>query len=205
MTFIDIDVDNFLKPVFPKQEEMESFVTKCDRKENARLALLNAAWYTAIADGQEKVRHSRPPLRIIFLMAMAEYVAKQRVGGKLRSFDAVEEFFACISDGDKDLLLKTMRRSIVPPAQEGLTLQLILEILYNVRSGAVHGEDYFSFALMDEEEKKKYGAESFAIITTGYTGRGSEKISVDLDTTLTYEELRDVFRRTAIENIKLML
>jgi hypothetical protein len=182
MTLIDNDVDNFLKPVFSEQAEREFFVARCDENESARLALLNAAWYTAIADGQDQVRHSRPPLRIIFLMAVAEYVAKQRVGSDIGSFEAIKEFFTYISDEDKDLILRTMRRSIVSAPQDGLTLQLILEILYNVRNGAVHGEDFFSFALMDEEEKKKYGAESFAIITTGYTGRGAEKISVDLVT-----------------------
>lgn len=204
---VDKGLNDFLKPIFPVDDERHDFIKNCLRKIGTRRMLLRAQWYTEIADDQEKVRQSRPALSLIFLMALAEAIAKNRTRNvHLRSPEAVKEFFKYISEEDKTLLFRGFRRLLISPRHHDLRFSSILKILYNVRNSAVHGEDYFSFSLMDRGEKEKHaGYTDFGLITSGYLGGRREKRRVSLHVKLTYEELRDIFRRTALANIKSLL
>ncbi len=203
----DPDLHDFLEPVFPTFELRETFIARCLRKISTRRMLLRAQWYIEIADDQEKVRQSRPALRLIFLMSLAEAIAKKKHGNThLRPFDAITEFFKFISVKDKNKLTSTFTRCLLGPNHHSLRFSSILRILYDVRNRAVHGEDYFSFSLMNQKRKEEHTHyASFSLISSGYLGPSKRKRRVSLDIRLTYEELRDIFRRTAIANIEPLL
>lgn len=197
---LDKKLHDFLKPVFTDDIGRKDFIKKCLKKSATKRMLLRAQWYTEIADGQEKVKRDRPALRLIFLMALAECIAKQRTGNiDLPSFKAIREFFGYISDGDKNILYKGIK-----PQNRNLRFLSILKILYNVRNMAVHGEDYFSFSLMEKEKKEKCD-DGYSLATFGYFGKKGRKEKVLLSIKLTYGELSGIFRKTAIANIKSML
>lgn len=208
----DRGLNNFLKSDFPVISDRRNFVKKCLKKLKTRRMLLRAQWYLEIADDQVKVRQNRPALQLIFLMALAEAIAKQRIGNPhLSSLVAVKKFFNYISPSDKGMLNQSFRRALLQSKHHRLRFSSVLRILYEVRNSAVHGEDYFSFSLMDKNQKvaaRASGYTSYSLLTYGYLvprkrkGKKVRKRREALELTLTYEELRNIFRRTAIENIK---
>jgi len=201
---VDKGLNDFLKSIFPIETERQKFIQKCVRKIKTRRMLLRAQWYTEMANDQENVRQNRPALKLIFLMALAEALAKQRIGTiHIGSFDAIKEFFKYISEDDKRILSRGFKRAMLKLKHHNLRFFSILKVLYNIRNSAVHGEDYFSFSLMDPENKRM--EPNLSILTSGYLGSKKRKTRVSLDVKLTYEELRDVFVRTAILNIKYII
>lgn len=200
----DKNIHQFLKSEFPTRTERLSFIKECLKKISTRRMLLRAHWYTEIADDQSSIRESRPALNLIFLMAMAEAIAKKRTNNKnLGSLEAIKCFFEYISNEDKNFLRRNFRRTLLGAKYHDLRFSSVLRILYDVRNRAVHGENYYSFSLLDRKSKlshKHYS--SFSLISSGYLGPSKRKRRVSLDIKLTYEELRDVFRRTALANIK---
>lgn len=203
----DTELHNFLNPVFATEHGRKKFIGNCLKRITTRRMLLRAQWYVEIADDQEKVRQNRPALRLIFLMALAEAIAKNRTSNiRLGSLEAIKEFFKYISGDDKKMLHRGFRRTLLSPKHHNLRFSSILRILYDIRNRAVHGEDYFSFSLMDVADKRKHAHyTSYSLITSGYLGSRRNKKRVSLDVKLTYEDLRDIFRRTAIANIEAML
>jgi hypothetical protein len=201
---VDTRLNNFLKPVFPDINERRNFIKMCLKKTKTRRMLLRAQWYTEIADDQEKVRNNRPALKIIFLMGLAEAVTKTRVGkNNIEPLKAIQDFFRYILPEDKKMLAQNFQRAFLSPKHHSLRFTSIIRILYEIRNRAVHGEDYYSFALFHESEKQKYkDYTDFGYMTSGKLGKRKRKRRVPLSVKLTYEELRDAVRRTAIENIK---
>src|SRR5258708_860470 len=201
---VDEDLHDFLKPIFPDISERTAFIKHCLKKLKTRRMLLRAQWYTEIADDKEKVRNNRPALKIIFLLALAEAIAKTRIGkNKIESLKAIQIFFQHVLPEDKKIITQNFQRALVKIKHHNLRFTSIIRILYDVRNRAVHGEDYYSFSLLDKDEKEKHkDYTDFSLITAGSLGKKYKKRRVPLDICLTYEELRDVVRRTAIENIK---
>lgn len=201
---VDKKLNNFLRPVFVVQQEREVFIKDCLKRTSTRRMLLRSQWYTEIADDQKKVRLNRPALRIIFLIALAEALAKKRLKKKnMKSFEAIKEFFKYITAQDKALFLKGFRRTLLYSKHHNLRFSSVVKVLYDIRNRAVHGEDYYSFSILDKKRKKEYDIDSS--LTFAFLGNRNRKRKVSLDIALTYEDLRNIFRRTAIENIKSLL
>lgn len=204
---IDKNLNAFLQPVFPNKNAREDFIKKCLKKTKTRRMLLRAQWYTEIADDMDKIRRGRPALRIIFLLAAAECVVKLSLGEtNIPSDYAVKIFFSYISKEDKDKLIRNFKRTLLGVRHHKFRFSSIIRILYEIRNKAVHGEDYYSFSLLDEKEKKESSQYThYGTITSGMLGKRGRKRRVSLDISLTYEELRDIIRRTAISNIQSLL
>ena len=203
----DPELNSFLRPEFPIVAERKKFIRRCLRRMKTRRMLLRAHWYTDIADHQRKFRGEHDPLSIIFLVGIAEALGKRRVGNrKLGSWKAILDFFKNISAQDKKELLKNFQRSLSPIIRPRLRFSSIVRIFYDIRNAAVHGDDHYSFTLMRSSDKKKYISENYnkyGVITSAKTGKNRHRQKrVMLDTSLTYQELRSIFVRTALENIK---
>lgn len=198
---IDPDLHRFLKPIFTSVTDREEFITKCLKKMRTRRMLLRAQWYTKIAEHQSTAPDSRPALNIIFLMSMAESLAKARTRKPLGPAAAAKAFFECILPVDKKLLNQKFRRTLLNLKHHTLRFSSIIRILYEIRNKAVHGEDFFSFSLLTPQLIETHPTHS--MITSGtLVSKKRNRRRVSLDLALTYSELRDIFRRTAIENIK---
>ena len=208
----DPDLNNFLTPFLPNKMDRRAFIRQCLRKLKTRRMLLRSQWYTELADRMHKVREGRDGLRLIFLMGMAEGVTKQKLGtNHIGSLDAILRFFRHISPEDKTAVRRGIRRALVSARHHKLLFSSIVRILYEVRNEAVHGEDFYSFSLLNPREKKKHiEYMHFGLITSGslgkagFTKRGNRrrKRRVALDISMTYPELRNMMVRTAIANIR---
>ena len=205
----DRELNEFLEPVFPGLSERTNFIKDCLKKLKTRRMLLHSQWYTHIADDQEKVRNNRPALKIIFLMGLAESVTKMRIGtNNIGSLEAIKKFFKYILPEDKKVLMGNFQRALAKPRHHVLRFSSIIRILYDVRNKAVHGEDYYSFSLLDNVQKDEFkngGYTHWGLMTFGDLGKLKRKRKVALDIKITYDELRDIVRRTAIANIKSLL
>ena len=211
---IDPGLHKFLNPIFNDVQGRHKFIKKCLRTLKARRMLLRAQWYTEIAEHQSKMKYGRPALRIIFLMSMAESLAKARTNSTLGSLAAIKAFFKFILKQDREFMRRNFRRALLGPKISKLRFSSIIRILYEVRNQAVHGEDFFSFSLMDAEDKKEKELghyTHYGTITSGDLVKYNKKTKkknrqrVSLDISLTYTELSEIFSRTAIENIKAIL
>lgn len=214
---VDKEVHAFLKPIFDDEAERTRFIKQCLNKLTARRMLNHAHWYLEMADAQEKVARGRPAIKIIFLMSLAEYITKARLrDNRIGSLKAIQSFFKFISKEDKALLQRGIEKLMVKIPHSKLRFTSLIRILYDVRNRAVHGEDYYSFSLPSPERKRKAyeedGYTHWSLATTGYLmsqprrrGGLRRKVRIPLDVTITYEDLREVFRRTAIANIQSLL
>ena len=207
--FVDPGPNWLLTPFFAGRKEREDFIQKCLARLKTRRMLLRVQWYVEIADGVGKVKQNRPALNLIFLMAFAESIAKQRTGKNSNdSLAMVKDFFKYISEEDSRLLQYGFRRTLLAPRTQRLRFSSIVRILYDIRNRAVHGEDFWSFNLLQKEEKEKFKQEKYTdygMLTSGSLGKRGKKRRVSLDTSLTYEDLRGIFIRTAITNIQSLL
>lgn len=201
----DADLNNFLSPFFDSEIDRKKFIKRCLIKLKTRRMLLRTQWYAEIADGLSKVRSNRPALQIIFLMSLAEGVARLRAGdNSTDSKKIILDFFRFTSAKDKKLLAQKFRRAFVSVKQHKLRFSSAVNILYDIRNKAVHGHDFYSFSLLNEQRKKEYingGYTHYGVITTGLLGK-KRKRRVSLDISLTYMELRNIIVRTALENIR---
>lgn len=207
----------FLTPFFQDKDKTIEFISVCLRNIRTQRMLLRTHWYAEIADGIEKVRASRPALRIIFLMSMAEGVARLRLKREKDSDNSkgmISNFMNLMLESDKNQLRRDFRRAMIRIPHHQLQFSKIVNIFYDIRNRAVHGDDFYSFSLLDENRKKEYVSEGYSdygVLTHGEwkpsRRKGSKtpaykKTRVTIDVKLTYEELRAIFIRTAIENIK---
>ena len=199
------DLNNFLNPFFDSETDRKKFIKRCLIKLKTRRMLLRTQWYTEIADGLNKVRSNRPALQIIFLMSLAEGVARLRTGNNsVDSKKMIIAFFKLTSAKDKKLLAQKFQRALVSIKHHKLRFSSAVNILYNIRNKAVHGDDFYSFSLLNEQRKKEYingGYTHYGVMTTGLLGK-KRKRRVSLDISLTYKELRNIIVRTALENIR---
>lgn len=197
----------FLSVKFSDKATKEAFIKKCLKRDRTRHMLLRAQWYIEIADDMRKVRHNRPALSVIFFLSMAEYLIKEgEVNKRMRSEDAIKKFFTFISADDKKILEANFRRTLLNVRHHNLRFSSIVSILYEVRNKAVHGEDYFSFSLLNADDKEKHkDYTNFSMITEGYLGPRYKKRRQSLEISLAYEELRDIMKRTAVSAINYYL
>lgn len=207
----DAELKKLLSPALGN--ETDTFIKGCLRKIKTRRALLRLQWLSEIAEGMENVKENRPALKLVFLMALAEGISKRINKSGRGSFKAIQRFFDFISKEDRRKLLQSFRRALLSAKHHNLRFSSIIQILYDVRNRAVHGEDFWSFSLLDAEQKQKEMEKytHYALMTEGWLGTPKKKKGrktlhkkkrVTIETTLTYEELRDIFIRTAIANIQ---
>lgn len=192
----------FYTEYFSNKDEASRFLKKCLKKLSTYRMMLRVKWYSDIANGMPKVSDARPALQIVFLMALAESIATRRYTKKqvicLGSQKLVLNFFKYITRSDKFELERKVKR--LHDAQK-LRISSIVRILYQVRNDAIHGEEFWNFSLLNKDFQRKEGGPQ-SLVTSGLLGRKSKKQRVILDVQLTYEDLRDVFIRTAIKNIE---
>ncbi|MDD5251011.1 MAG: hypothetical protein PHT12_00080 [Patescibacteria group bacterium] len=196
------DLIVFLRPAFSNRTECMKFLKRCYKRRRAWYSLWGACWYVEIADAMSSVRRERPALNIIFLMGMAEAIARVRNRG-FRSEKLVRHFFYKISEEDKELLLGGIRRTFGRGYYHRLRFSSVIKILYEARNAAVHGEDYFSFQLATSKGYARNAGYSYSVITSGRLGKRRNKKRVErLEIKMTYMILRDIFIRTAIRNLE---
>ncbi len=204
----DRDLNNFLNPFFVSELKTNVFIKQCLKKLKTRRMMLRTQWYAEIADGLDVVKSSRPALQIIFLMSLAEGVARLKDGAMDNdgSRKMIHNFFKFTTAEDKKLLAQKFQRALVSVRHHKLRFYSVISILYDIRNRAIHGDDFYSFSLLNEKQKKEFvdgGYTHYGIMTTGFLGkRRKRKQRVPLDIVLTYKELRDIVIRTALENIR---
>ena len=207
--FADKNIHRLLQPFFTENKEKDEFIRKCLAHLKTRRMLLHVQNYVEIADGMEKVKPGRPALNLIFLMALAESVARQRTEAKNNDALAVaKDFFRYIPQKDRQVLMQRIRSALLKSKTSTFRFSSLVRILYDARSKALHEGDYWSFSLLRKEDKEKYEQEQYThygILTSGRLGKKGRKRRVSLETALTYEELRDIFIKTAIANIASIL
>ncbi len=198
----DADLSKFLSRYLTSKEERLDFIRHCLQKVQTRQMLLRLHWYVDLAHDFGSVKLSRPSLQIIFLMSMAEALARYKKRySKMGSKDAIHEFFKEILSEDESLMKQKFRRSLASNSSSQLTFKSIVNILYQVRNDAVHGKAFWKFHLSDERDLDQ----GMSLITEGYLGPQNRKRRESLELTLTYKQLVDVFVRTGLENIKTVL
>jgi len=94
------------------------------------------------------------------------------------------------------------RRTLTATGRQTLRFSSIIRILYQIRNDAVHGEEFWKFSLVDKKHHKDVKEPHWSLLTTGRLGTKKRKREVHIETRLTYENLRDIFVRTAIQNIE---
>lgn len=180
---------------FPSQSEANAFIRKCSKKKKTSRALLLTQWLTNIADDIENIKPGRPALKIVFLIILAESVEKilnSKATSPRRAFKA---FFSKTNQDDRIMLLKGIRNFSTNSGN--LRFNTILDILYNLRNRVFHEGLYFDFHLNDKAE------ENMTQTTEGYAGNKFRKQrKVMLDIALSYNQLRDIVVRTALDNIR---
>jgi len=204
----DEGLNKFLSPFFSSKTERINFIVKCLQKNKSRRMMLRAQWYAEIADSLERVKNNRPALQIIFLMSLAEGVTRLRTNNdgddNVSSKTMIHDFFRYTTASDKKLLARKFTRALTKAKHNNLTFSSVVNILYDIRNKAVHGYDFYSFSLLDKNQEKEFvegGYTHYGIMTSGFLGKTNRKRRVSLDISLTYEELRCVIVRTALENI----
>ena len=192
---------------FPTQADASDFIKNCLKKFLTRRMMLRTEWYVEIADKMPKIHDSRPALQVIFLVALAEGIARRRFTKKeaddMGPTQLVIDFFRYIIGSDKKELEMKFRRSLTSTGYHQLYISSIIRILYQVRNDAVHGEDYWDFSLVDTKRHKDAHEPHWRLMTSGWLGPRKRKRRITVETKLTYENLRDIFIRTAIQNIQL--
>ncbi len=212
----DWALNKFLEPFLAEKDEREKFIQWCNKRLKTLRALLSTQYYIEVADSIEAVRPHRIALQLIFFVSLAQGIIKQKFGKKLiklkkkirknknvNDIDVLKEFFRYSSEEDKKILVNGIRRSLGEKSIHKLKFSSIIKILYNERCKAVHGDGFWDFLLMTEQEKeesKKYTSYSF--LTSGELGKKNRKRSVSLEVGITYNDLRNIIISTALKNIK---
>lgn len=211
------ELNNLLTPFFNSESSRKEFIQKCLKKQKTRRMLLRTQWYSEIAEGLDVVKSNRPALQIIFLMSLAEGVARLKTDkdgdDTVSSRSMIKEFFSRTTTQDRKLIAQKFKRALVKIEYHNLRFSSAVNILYDIRNRAVHGNDFYSFSLLNENQKKEFvdgGYTHYGIMTTGFLGKTGKtrsgnkrrKQRVRLDISLTYKELKNIVIRTAIENIK---
>ena len=110
----DPDLHTFLKPIFPQEKDRFAFIKRAHRKLKTKRMLNHAHWYLTMADGQEKIAPGKPALKLIFLMALAEYITKMGQNDtQIGSHKAIQNFFKYISSEDKSFLRNGIKQALV--------------------------------------------------------------------------------------------
>src|SRR3989344_5505486 len=193
----------FWSKYFSGKEEAILFIKNCLKKLLNRRMMLRTEWYVGIADSMPKIRDSRPALQVIFLVSLAEGLAgarsTKRQANNLGSQKSVLDFFKYIAKSDREELMTKFRRTLTATGRQTLRFSSIIRILYQIRNDAVHGEEFWKFSLVDKKHHKDVKEPHWSLLTTGRLGTKKRKREENIETRLKYENLRDIFVRTAIQ------
>ena len=197
---------SFWARYFSSKNDASIFIQNCLKKLMTRRMMLRVEWYVNIADNMPKIQENRPALQIVFLIAIAESIARKRFtkeqANGLGSKKLVLDFFKYITDSDKKELNTKFKRSLTSTGYHKLYTSSIIKILYQIRNDAVHGEEYWGFSLVDKRIHKDADEPHWRLMTSGWLGTIKRKRRITLETKFTYKDLRDIFIRTAIQNIQ---
>ena len=170
-----------------------------------RRMMLHTQWYTEIADKIIKIKY-RPALQIAFLIALAENIAAQRFtkkqGIKMGTKGLILDFFKFINESDKQELNTKFKRLFSSTKNHRLRISSIIKILYQVRNNVFHGKEFWEFFLVDKSRHHDADKPYWSLITIGWLGTRKSQRRTTLDLKITYDDLRDIFIRTAIRNIE---
>lgn len=189
------ELSDFLNRYVAIVGDVESFIEKCYKRNKTRKSLLRTSWLAGIADQMEKIEPGCPALRVVFLVILAETITKllfrkssRNVGPRKR----FKTFFEAASDEEKALLLCGIQK--YDGTSRKFRFNTLLDIIYNLRNEVFHEGRYFNFFF---HEAQRQGT-----IVPGYTGTKASRLrKVSLYMTLSYENFRDVFVKTALRNI----
>ena len=145
---------DFFEPHFPSRADAEAFVAPLsalvptDARHPAKIMMHQTRRLVSIADDLPTVRPSRDALPLLFLLICAENIAKMcdrfHQEGKSRHY--VRLFFERhLMPQDKALL----RSGITNHARQSLTLQAVVDALYDVRCDVVHEGRYWGLTFRD--------------------------------------------------------
>ena len=183
---IDIFID-----CFDSSEEAKQFCARVDDSQtNARIALNQTARMVWLADRIEEVAKGRPALQILFYLIAAEAVAKIFYNfskeGESRQY-VKKFFFDFCSENDK----KKLGESIFFTIPEKLTLDTVLDILYDIRCDVAHRGEYYSISFPESGKLSQISTERFS-----QSSCYKERI---VTISLTIHNLRLIILRTAKE------
>ena len=118
-----------------------------------KVILHQATRLVSLADWMDSAAPSRPALKILFFVVLAEAVAKMTLGymGERESKKHVDHFFEnlCLS-ADRGALARAFRRKDTTPPTP-LSLSEAIDVLYDVRNSVAHRGEYFGFHLFEPE------------------------------------------------------
>lgn len=187
------ELSDFLKSYTAIVGDAKSFIEKCCRRNKTRKSLLRTSWLTDIADQMQNINPRRPALSIVFLVILAETITRllfaqfSKNNGPRKRF---KKFFEAASNEEKAFLLCGIQR--YDGTSRKFRFNTLLDIIYNLRNQVFHEGRYFDFFFHEPQWQ--------GTIVTGYAGiKRLRKVSLDM--TLSYENFRDVFVKTALRNI----
>lgn len=170
----DEDLLIFWSKYFSSRAETSIFIKNCLRKLSTRRMMLRVRWYVDIANGMTKVRENRPALQVVFLIALAETIARRKFTKKqadtMGSLKLVLNFFKHITNSDKIELEKKFKRTLSSAKYHKLHISSVVRILSQVRNDAVHGEEFLGFSLVDKKRHNEADNPYWSLITSGWLG-----------------------------------
>lgn len=196
---------SIIQPFLEKDEDPKGFIVKSLENRKGRSIILRLKWFLEIANGIEEIKPGRPALKLIFIMALIEGVSRiKEENDDLKSIDAINKFFELTNEDSKKYILENFKSTITEKKE--ITFDDFLEIIYDIRSRAVHGNTFWEFSFMDKDTKEKE-PDYFSFVISGYlkSKEDSKKKRITLDIKLTYDEFEKIIIDTVIRNIKKIL
>ena len=151
----EIDIEEYFLPVFDSSENAKAFVKSARENQKARIVIHQCARMLYLAD--KVCQRGRPALDVLFFMIIAEATAKiiydfQDQG---KSKEYTYKFFKDICDESHKARLSTAFRKQTEEsdfvADNYLTLDETIELLYGVRCDVVHRGKYFDNLWLKEK------------------------------------------------------
>lgn len=182
---------SFFEPHFDDSSKAEYFVSKCeiltpsDPNHKAKIMMHQTQRLVSIADDIPKLRPRRESLQLLFLMICVEHVSKLHDGftGAGQSKKYVKKFFdQFLSQPDKEKLeSRFLDHNAIPMVK--LSLDKVVDLLYDLRCDVVHEGKYWTFFFSD-----------------GHTP--IVNVDPDVNVYLTIIELRNIILRGCINAIE---
>lgn len=143
---------DFYRPFFTSQKDAEQFISDCERlappNNLAKVLMHQTQRLISLADYMEVIRAHDEPLKVLFLIMCAENIAKLYDGfnGEGQSRVYVKKFFTdFLPQADKDAL----GSGFFDINDRTLSLEMVVDMLYDIRCDVVHEGNYVSFAFHD--------------------------------------------------------
>jgi hypothetical protein len=143
---------DFYKTFFDNSDKAKSFVESCEMKTPpnnvAKIMMHQTQRLISLSDDLPKIRPQREALQLIFVMICVEHIAKLHDGfsGEGQSRAYVRKFFnEFILETDKNKLEAGFFGIDTRP----LSIQDIVNQLYDVRCDVIHEGNYWNFSFYD--------------------------------------------------------